>query len=244
MCLKLLPHLNSRSLLSSRTRHRSEGFVTALTCGVWWWWQFQKNCESPNRLLSNLHMGRTLYTSSLHIAIPEIVQCQECTRFLWIICLVLASECERVYTSALCVWDPSANHVSCQHSRRPLELQNKSGYSYVPFVHAKCHITRTMCTYRKWIKCTQFESLSWIWTCFRSTLCPRGRWVVCGKRHVLIRRKHRSSSWGHVHVDEKWMKGTLFNRSTNTVQCTRLCVHVPYDSWDCRLRVYCHNPES
>ena len=74
MCLKLLPHLNSRSLLSSRTRHRSEGFVTALTCGVWWWWQFQKNCESPNRLLSNLHMGRTLYTSSLHIAIPESVQ--------------------------------------------------------------------------------------------------------------------------------------------------------------------------
>ena len=55
---------------------------------------------------------------------------------------------------------------------------NKSGYSYVPFVHAKGHITRTMCTYRKWIKRMQFESLSWIWTCFRSTLCPRGRWVV------------------------------------------------------------------
>ena len=35
-----------------------------------------------------------------------------------------------------------------------------------------------MFSYRKWIKRTQLESLSWIWTCFRSTLCPRGRWVV------------------------------------------------------------------
>ena len=162
MCLKLLPHLNSRSLLSSRTRHRSEGFVTALTCGVWWWWQFQKNCESPNRLLSNLHMGRTLYTSSLHIAIPEIVQCQECTRFLWIICLVLASECERVYTSALSVWAPSANNVSCQI--RPMNILNKWS---------------KMC----WGDALKVKWSILIWTCFWSTLCPRGRWVVNVAKH-------------------------------------------------------------